>query len=64
MGYQINFGSKKNFWTTTSNIEAILGVDNKGKSVVTKGNTEDLAELKSIYGQNAKWQILVELLER
>lgn len=62
-GYQINFGSKKNFQITATNIEAILGVVDKGNLVVTKGNTEDLAELKSIYGQDAKWEIPVELLE-
>jgi len=63
MGYQINFSSKKNFRITASNIEAILGVADKGKLVVTKGNMEDLTELKRIYGQDAKWKILVELLE-
>lgn len=64
MRYQINFGLKKNFWITASNIEAILGVADKGKPVVIKGNTEDLTELKSICGQDAKWEIPVELLER
>lgn len=41
-----------------------MGVVDKGKLVVTKGNTKDLAELRSIYGQDAKWEILVELLEQ
>lgn len=62
-GYQINFGSKKNFWITASNIETTLGVAHKGKPVVTKGSTEDLAELKSIYRQDTNWEIPIELLE-